>query len=90
MRCTGPVGVGIIGAGSISDTYLENLTSFPDCEVLAIGSRSPEVARKKADEHGIPTAGDVDTVLGHEGVELVVNLTIPARSSAKVCKPPVG
>lgn len=27
---TGPVGVGLIGAGMISDTYLDNLTSFPD------------------------------------------------------------
>ena len=28
------VGVGIIGVGVISDTYLENLNSFPDVEVL--------------------------------------------------------
>ena len=26
----GPVGVGIIGAGNISDQYLSNLTTFPD------------------------------------------------------------
>ena len=32
-----PAGIGVIGAGTISDTYLENLTSFADTEVLAIG-----------------------------------------------------
>lgn len=32
-----PVGVGIIGAGTIGTTYLENLISFPDVDVLAIG-----------------------------------------------------
>ena len=30
MAASGPVGVGFIGTGMISDTYLENLTSFPD------------------------------------------------------------
>ena len=37
MSRNGPLGVGIIGAGTISGTYLENLTSFPDTEVVAIG-----------------------------------------------------
>ena len=33
MTRSGPVGVGLIGAGMISDTYLDNLTSFPDVRV---------------------------------------------------------
>lgn len=78
MPGTGPVGVGVIGAGVISNTYLENLTSFPDTEVLAVGDLFPEVAKTRAAEHGVPTAGGVEEVLGHEGVEIVVNLTIPA------------
>ena len=78
MAGTGPVGVGIIGAGVISNTYIENLTGFADTEVLAIGDIFPEVAKAKAAEHGIPTAGGVDVVLEHPDVELVINLTIPA------------
>jgi predicted dehydrogenase len=74
----GPVGIGIIGAGVISDTYIANLTSFADTRVLAIGDLRPETARAKAAEHGIPAAGDVEAVLGHPDVEIVVNLTIPA------------
>ena len=51
---TGPVGIGIIGAGVISGTYLENLTSFPDVKVHAIGDLFPEAAKARAEEHGVP------------------------------------
>ena len=78
MSGSGPVGIGIIGAGVISETYLRNLTSFADTKVVAIGDLWPEIARAKASEHGLAAAGDVDVVLGHPDVEIVVNLTIPA------------
>ncbi len=78
MSRTGPVGIGIVGAGVISDTYIENLTSFPDTTVHAVGDLRPDAARGKAVEHGVATAGDVEAVLGHPDVEIVVNLTIPA------------
>lgn len=78
MGISGPVGVGVIGAGVISDTYLENLNIFGDTEVLAVGDLFPDVATAKAAEHGVPASGGVDTVLAHPGVEIVVNLTIPA------------
>jgi predicted dehydrogenase len=75
---TGPVGVGLIGAGMISDTYLDNLTSFPDVTVLIVGDLDPARARAQADAHGVPGAGTADDVLTHPDVELVINLTIPA------------
>jgi len=78
VSSSGPVGIGIVGAGVISDTYIENLSSFPDTAVLAIGDLRPDVARAKAAEHGIGVGGDVDVVLDHPDVEIVVNLTIPA------------
>ena len=78
MSRSGPVGIGIVGAGVISDTYLENLATFADTEVLAIGDLSPEAARAKAAKHGIAVAGDVDVVLADPNVEIVVNLTVPA------------
>ncbi|MFX5752284.1 Gfo/Idh/MocA family oxidoreductase, partial [Acinetobacter baumannii] len=72
-----PLGVGVIGAGVISQTYLENLTSFPDVNVVAVGDLLPDRARAKADEHGVAVAGTPDDVLSNPDVDLVVNLTIP-------------
>jgi predicted dehydrogenase len=54
---TRPFGVGIIGTGVISQTYLENLTSFPDVAVVAVGDLIPERARAKAEEFGIGAWG---------------------------------
>jgi predicted dehydrogenase len=75
---TGPVGVGVVGAGVISDTYLENLTAFPDVRVLAVADLDVGRARAQAAKHGVPQGGTVAELLAHPGIELVVNLTIPA------------
>lgn len=73
-----PVGVGIIGAGNISDQYLTHLTSFPDVRVLAVGDLIEDRARAQAAKYGVPRAGGVDVVLDDPDIEIVVNLTIPA------------
>ena len=73
-----PIGVGIIGAGNISDQYLTNLTSFPDVKVIAVADLLEERAREQAAKYGVPNAGGVDLVLGDPDIEIVVNLTIPA------------
>ncbi|MDO5662079.1 MAG: Gfo/Idh/MocA family oxidoreductase [Brachybacterium sp.] len=75
---SGPVGVGIIGAGTIADQYLEQLTSFPDVEVRAIGDLNPEAAERRATEYGVPRFGAPEVVLEDQDIEIVVNLTIPA------------
>ncbi|GAA1489697.1 Gfo/Idh/MocA family protein [Brachybacterium sacelli] len=74
---TGPVGVGIIGAGTISLEYLTNLTSFPDVAVHIIGDLVPEAAQQRAEDFAIPASGTAQDVLDHPDVELVINLTIP-------------
>ena len=74
---TGPVGVGFIGVGVISDTYLENLNSFPDVEVLILGDLDIERAAAQATKHGVPASGTAQDVLDHPGVQVVVNLTTP-------------
>ena len=72
------VGVGIIGAGVISTTYLENMVSFPDLEVLFVADLDLDRARAQAEAFGVPGSGTVEQLLEHPGVEIVVNLTIPA------------
>jgi predicted dehydrogenase len=74
----GPVGVGIIGAGVISGTYLENLTSFPDVRVVRVADLDTGRAAARAAEHGVPRSGTVAELLADPDVELVVNLTVPA------------
>ena len=37
----------------ISSTYIENLKSFADTELLAIGDLYPEIAEAKAAEYGV-------------------------------------
>ncbi|HIY24971.1 MAG TPA: Gfo/Idh/MocA family oxidoreductase, partial [Candidatus Brachybacterium merdigallinarum] len=75
---TGPVGVGFIGAGVISDQYLTNLTSFPDVKVLILGDLDTERAAAQAEKYGVPASGTAQDVLDHPDVQVVVNLTIPA------------
>lgn len=75
---SGPVGIGIIGAGTISGQYLDQFATFPDVEVRSIGDLFPEAAKKRAEEYGIAHHGSVEELLAREDVEIVVNLTIPA------------
>ncbi|SFW87282.1 Gfo/Idh/MocA family protein [Amycolatopsis australiensis] len=74
----GPVGVGIVGAGVISGTYLENLTSFPDVRVLRVADLDTGRAAARAAEYGVPRPGTVAELLDDPEVEIVVNLTLPA------------
>ncbi|MGC5166597.1 Gfo/Idh/MocA family protein [Luteimicrobium sp. DT211] len=78
MSGTGRVGVGVIGAGVISNEYLGNLTEFPDLDVRFVADLDTERARAQAEKHGVPASGTVDELLADDSVEIVVNLTIPA------------
>lgn len=74
-----PVTVGVVGAGTISDIYLTNMTTrFPVLRVKSICAGHIENARKKADQYGI-TACTLEEMLLDPEIELIVNLT-PAHS----------
>ncbi|WP_116950345.1 Gfo/Idh/MocA family protein [Jiangella endophytica] len=77
-RGAGPVGIGIIGAGVISQRYLENLTAFPDLDVRFIADIELSRAQDRAHSFGIPRAGTVADLLADDQVEIVANLTSPA------------
>ncbi|GAB3614434.1 Gfo/Idh/MocA family protein [Humibacter ginsengisoli] len=74
---TGPVGVGVIGAGNISTQYLTNLTSFPDVDVRFVADIIPEAAAAQAEKFGIPAHGSTEELLADPEIEIVVNLTLP-------------
>jgi len=75
---TGPVGVGVIGAGVISDQYLSNLTVFPDVQVHFIADIDLPRAAAQAEKWGVAASGTVEELLARDDIEIVVNLTIPA------------
>jgi predicted dehydrogenase len=75
---TGRVGVGVIGAGNISDEYLTSLTSYPDLAVRAITDLDLGRAGAQAAKYGIETANSVDALLARDDIDIVVNLTLPA------------
>jgi len=75
---SGPVGVGVIGAGVISTQYLETMVQFPDIEVRYIADLDLDRAAAQAAAYGVAASGSVDELLARDDIEIVVNLTIPA------------
>ena len=78
MTGTGPVGVGIIGAGNISDQYLTTLTALADVRVLFVADLDEARAAAQAGKYGVASSGSPDQLLAVPEIEIVVNLTIPA------------
>jgi predicted dehydrogenase len=72
------VGVGVIGAGKISEQYLANMATYPDLAVRFLADLVPDRAARVAGQFGVPGFGAVPEVLHRDDVEIIVNLTIPA------------
>jgi predicted dehydrogenase len=75
------VGVGIVGCGNISTTYIGNAKLFRGIEVRAIADLKPAVAAAQAAKFGVE-AVPVDAMLARDDISVVVNLTIPAAHAA--------
>ena len=75
-----PIGVAVVGCGTVSEEYLPNLTSFPDLNVLFCADLDLARAKDQAAKYGIGACGSLAQALEHPGVELVVNLTLPVRA----------
>lgn len=69
-------GVGILGAGVISTTYLKFAPLFKGLEVRAVADILPEAAKNRAEEFNT-TAQTPDELLANPDIDIVVNLTIP-------------
>ncbi|MEJ7839217.1 MAG: Gfo/Idh/MocA family oxidoreductase [Thermomicrobiales bacterium] len=77
MGSNNRVGIGIIGAGFISEIYLNNLTGvMPNTRVIGVADLLIERAQERATKYGVG-AFSVDDLLAHPDVDIVVNLTIP-------------
>lgn len=82
----GPMRIGVIGCGNISDTYFRNAALFPSLlSIKSCADLSPERAAEKAGLFGILPA-TVDAMLADPAIGLVVNLTVPAAHAAIALK----
>lgn len=70
-------GVGIIGCGNISTTYLRLAPLFRAFEVRAVADIDMAAARARAAQFGV-RALTVDELLAAADIDVIVNLTVPA------------
>ena len=72
--------VGVIGCGTISGIYLENMTQkFGDVlEVVACSDLFPEKAEQTRAKYGLQKACTNDEIINDPDIDIVLNLTIPA------------
>ena len=78
------LGVGIIGCGNISWSYLKLSALFKGIEVRAVADVNMGAAEARAKEFGVK-AQTVKELLKNKDIDIVVNLTVPA-SHFKVSK----
>lgn len=74
-------GVGIIGCGSISTTYLSLAELFKDIKIVACADINSDLADKQAGDFGIESRS-VEQLLVSKDIDIVVNLTIPSAHFA--------
>ncbi|GAB7045718.1 Gfo/Idh/MocA family protein [Catenuloplanes indicus] len=83
MSGANPVGVAIVGCGTVSHQYLPTLAGYPgDVRVVVCADLDVARAAEVAKEYDVPLATDVPAAITHPDVELVVNLTVPAAHDA--------
>ena len=70
------LGIGIIGCGNISTSYLKLAPLFKGLEVRAVADVNMEAARARGAEYNVK-AQSVDDLLANKDVDMVINLTIP-------------
>lgn len=72
-----PFGIGIIGCGVISTSYLRLAPLFAALDVRAVADLNMDVARARAAEFSV-RADSIDDLLAADDIDIVVNLTVPA------------
>jgi predicted dehydrogenase len=71
------LGVGIIGCGNISSTYLQFAPLFASLNLVAVADINMDAAQARAAEFGV-RAQTVEDLLKADDVDVIVNLTVPA------------
>ena len=77
MSAVEPVGIGLVGCGTISGAYLRAAATFDVLDFVGCADIDPAAAKKTEETFGVP-AMPVEALLERDDVEVVLNLTIPA------------
>ena len=72
-----PLGVGVIGCGSVSNRYFRHLPVYDHLQVLGCADVQYERAREAAERYSIPRACTPAEMLADPDIDLVINLTPP-------------
>lgn len=75
------LGIGVIGCGNISVSYMRLAPLFKGIEMRACADLNADAAKARADEFGL-RASSVDALLAADDIDIIVNLTIPAAHFA--------
>ena len=65
------IGIGIIGTGSIVNTYAKCIEELSSTELVALHTKSPNRAKQAEAEFGVPVFSDIDKFLGQKAIDLV-------------------
>jgi UDP-N-acetyl-2-amino-2-deoxyglucuronate dehydrogenase len=66
-----PIRIGILGAGSISDTHARAALAIPGVEIAAVYGRNVEKAQRLAERHGGVAFDSLEGFLDHRPMDLV-------------------
>ena len=78
--------VGVVGAGIISDIYLQNMTEkFHNLRVKSVSARNIAKAQVKASLYGLK-ACSVDDMMADPEIDMIVNLTPVGAHEEIICK----
>ena len=78
--------VGVVGAGIISDIYLQNMTKkFDNLRVKSVSARNIAKAQVKASRYGLK-ACSVDDMMADPEIDMIVNLTPVGAHEEIICK----
>lgn len=69
---TGPLGIGIVGAGFIAESHALAARAHPGLRVAGVYDRDPGAAAALAARHGARAAADLDALLTDPAVDIVV------------------
>src|SRR5215470_8070160 len=76
-------GFGLVGAGVISATHADAITSLPDARLVAVTDVEPDRARTLAARYDCAAEPDLDALLARDDVD-IVSICVPSGLHAEV------